>query len=100
MATEGLLLASRDLGFLLRCYACNAAACFATLLLAGRMQWGLQGVWLVLIQARAEMGVTSFPPCQPLSHPVPAQFHLTRLAVNGHRVWLSPASPLRAAAVQ
>jgi Na+-driven multidrug efflux pump len=72
MATEGLLLAGRDLKWLLVSYARNAAACFVTLAASQHAGWGLRGVWAVLIQ-----------------------FHATRLAQNAHRLYVSPASPLK-----
>jgi Na+-driven multidrug efflux pump len=72
MATEGLLLAGRDLSWLLASYARNAALCFVTLAVSQNAGWGLRGIWAVLIQ-----------------------FHATRLAQNAHRLYVSPASPLK-----
>lgn len=75
MATEGLLLAGRDLTFLLTSYARNAVLCALTLYALQRAGWGLPGVWAVLIQ-----------------------FHTTRLSQNGHRLYVSNASPLKSTA--
>jgi len=78
MATEGLLLAGRDLRWLVISYARNAAACYLTLrLLLDYAGWGLQGVWVALIQ-----------------------FHIIRFGQNLHRLTVSPASPLKSTAAQ
>jgi len=74
LATEGLLLAARDLGFLLRSYLLNCAVCFASL-------WFVSGtdlprVWSVLVL-----------------------FSLQRLVMNMGRLFVSADSPLRVASL-
>jgi len=74
MATEGMLLAGRDLTFLGATNALNVGVALAAL--AARTAApgaGLGGVWLTL-----------------------AQFQGTRLAFNSWRLWVSRGSPLRA----
>jgi len=72
MGTEGLLLAGRDLRFLLCAYAANAACCYLSLQLMLRSGFGLHAVWLTLIQ-----------------------FHVVRFSGNLYRLVISPASPLK-----
>jgi putative MATE family efflux protein len=72
MATEGLLLAGRDLKWLVISYARNAALCFVSLELLNRAGWGLVGVWLVFVQ-----------------------FHASRLVQNAHRMYVSEDSPVK-----
>lgn len=72
MATEGCLLAGRDLRWLVWSYAGNAMLCAASLAAVARQQAGLPGVWAVL-----------------------AQFHVTRVGLNAARLFLSKDSPLR-----
>jgi Na+-driven multidrug efflux pump len=71
MATEGMLLAGRDLAFLLRANATGAALAMGAAALAQRAGAGLPGVWLAILV-----------------------FQIARLGQNGARL-LSAASPLR-----
>lgn len=75
MATEGMLLAGRDLRFLGTTNAVNVGAALAALALrtSGGAGGGLGGVWATL-----------------------AQFQGTRLAFNAWRLWGSAGSPLKA----
>ncbi len=71
MATEGMLLAGRDLWFLLGTYVVNAGVVgTASWVMSGRMD-GLLAVWLCI-----------------------TMFQANRLVVNWLRLWLSPRSPL------
>ena len=74
MGTEGLLLAGRDLRWLVISYVRNAALCLISLRLIMTAGWGLTGVWLVLLQ-----------------------FHCTRLGQNSWRLFVSKGSPLLSA---
>jgi len=71
MATEGMLLASGDLTFLLRANALGAAVALAAAAVATAAGFGLPGVWLAVLV-----------------------FQCTRLGQNGARL-LSAQSPLR-----
>ena len=73
MATEGALLAARDLRWLVASYAVNALLCASTLRAVGSAGWGLWGVWLIMVQ-----------------------FHITRLACNAWRLFTDGASPIKA----
>jgi Na+-driven multidrug efflux pump len=70
MATEGMLLAGRDLGYQAGANFLNVGLCVAAARAAGP---SLTSVWAVLLL-----------------------FQATRLIVNAGRLWGSPASPLRA----
>ena len=72
MATEGALLATRDLRWLVASYAANALLCAASLQAANSAGWGLWGVWLIM-----------------------TQFHVTRMAWNSWRLFYDGRSPLR-----
>ena len=75
MASEGIMLASRQLSYLVRTYSLGAAAAVATLAFTVSAGLGLPGVWLAVLQ-----------------------FQITRLAQNGLRLFVSRASPLAVAA--
>jgi hypothetical protein len=53
MASEGMMLASRELPYLLVTYLIGASLAIATLYLAVNMGWGLPGVWLAVLQFQA-----------------------------------------------
>jgi len=71
MGTEGLLLAGRDLRWLVISYARNALLCLISLRLFSQAGWGLTGVWFTLLQ-----------------------FHCVRLGQNSWRLFVSKGSPL------
>lgn len=73
MASEGMMLASRELPYLLVTYAIGATLAVTTLSLAVSLGWGLPGVWLAVLQ-----------------------FQVTRLGQNGLRLFFSEKSPLKA----
>lgn len=60
MASEGLMLASRELPFLLVTYAIGSSLAVATLGLAVNAGWGLPGVWLAVLQFQACMSPSLF----------------------------------------
>lgn len=53
MASEGIMLASRELPYLLVTYLIGASLAIATLYLAVSMGWGLPGVWFAVLQFQA-----------------------------------------------
>jgi putative MATE family efflux protein len=73
MATEGALLAARDLKWLVASYAVNSLLCACSLRAVGAAGWGLWGVWLIMVQ-----------------------FHATRIAWNAWRLFVDGKSPIRA----
>lgn len=126
MASEGMMLASRELPYLLVTYAIGATLAVATLAMAVMLGWGLPGVWLAVLQFQARKrtlyigGGTGRLRREPLD-PIGSFYRfvilhsdntvvcfpallcgwavlsqVTRLGQNGLRLFFSRKSPLRA----